>query len=63
MPGRSKGRNQTKCSFWSSRFGVGRGAKDTTTEKFTVTKPWRRPRPAEGYNASEEEDLFSETLK
>jgi hypothetical protein len=33
MPYRSKG-----CSPWSSRFGIGPGAKYPITENFTVTK-------------------------
>jgi hypothetical protein len=32
MPDMSKGRCQMKCSPWSSRFGVGRGANDLTPE-------------------------------
>jgi hypothetical protein len=56
MPDRSKGRGQKKCSPWSSRLGVGRGAHDPTPEKFTVTIPWRRPRPTQGSSASKEEE-------
>jgi hypothetical protein len=37
-------------------LGVGRGANDPTPEKFTVTKPWRRPRPTQGRRASKEEE-------
>jgi hypothetical protein len=37
MPDRSKG--QMKCSPRSSRMGFGRGAKNTTSDKPTVTKP------------------------
>jgi hypothetical protein len=44
MPDRSKGRGQTKCSPWSSRLEVGRGANNPTPEKSTVTKP---PEPME----------------
>jgi hypothetical protein len=40
----------------SSRLGVVRGAKDPTLEKFTVTKPWRRPRPPQGCGARKEEE-------
>jgi hypothetical protein len=39
MPDRSKGRGQTKCSYWSSRLGVGRGANNPTPENSTATKP------------------------
>jgi hypothetical protein len=39
MPESTKGRVQKKCSPWSSRFGVGRGANDPKTEKFTVIAP------------------------
>jgi hypothetical protein len=39
MPDRSKGSGQKKCSPWSSRLGVGRGAIDPTSGKVTVTKP------------------------
>jgi hypothetical protein len=38
-PDKSKGRDQTKYSPWSSRLGVGRGANDPNQEKFTLTKP------------------------
>jgi hypothetical protein len=64
MPERSKGRGQTKCSPWSSRLRVGRGANDPTSEKFTVAKPpetcrggpWRRSRPTQGCSAGTEEE-------
>jgi hypothetical protein len=39
MPDRSKASGQAKCSPWSSRVEVGRGANDPTPEKLTVTKP------------------------
>jgi hypothetical protein len=38
MLDRSKGRGQIICSPWSSKFGVERGANDSTPEKFTVVK-------------------------
>jgi hypothetical protein len=41
MPDRSKGRGEMKCSSWSSRLWVGRGANDPNPEKYTVTKPHR----------------------
>jgi hypothetical protein len=44
MPDRSKGRDQMKCSPWSTRWGVGCGAYNPTMEKFTDTKPRRRPK-------------------
>jgi hypothetical protein len=37
-------------------LGFGRGANDTTPEKFTDTKPWRRQRPTQSYSASKEEE-------
>jgi hypothetical protein len=43
-----------KCSPWFSTLGVARGANDPIPEKFTATKPWRRPRPAQSCSASEE---------
>jgi hypothetical protein len=46
---------QMKCSSWSS------GANDTTPGKFTVTKPWRRPRPTQRSSASKEEEEEVET--
>jgi hypothetical protein len=39
MPDRSKGRSQTKCSPWFSRFGAGRGTDRPTPQKITVMKP------------------------
>jgi hypothetical protein len=54
----SKGRGQTKCSPWSSRLGIGRGENDPITEKLTVTKPSRRPRPAQGFSARKEEEEY-----
>jgi hypothetical protein len=60
VPNKSKGRGQTKCSTWSSRLGVGRGAKNHTLEK-SVTKPPetmqndRRLRPIEDCSPSKEE--------
>jgi hypothetical protein len=36
MPDKSKGRGQMKCSPWSSRLGIGRGANESTPEKCTV---------------------------
>jgi hypothetical protein len=42
MPDRLKGRGQTKCGPWFSRFGVGSLANDSTPEKFTVAKPQER---------------------
>jgi hypothetical protein len=56
MPDRSMYRRQTKYNPWFSRSGVGRGADGLTPEKFTIMKPWRRPRPAQGCRASEEEE-------
>jgi hypothetical protein len=44
MSDRSKDRDQTNCSSWSSRLGVGRGANNQTPENSTVTKP---PEPME----------------
>jgi hypothetical protein len=29
-------------------WGLGHAANDPTPEKYTVTKPWRRPRPTQG---------------
>jgi hypothetical protein len=46
MLDKSKGRDQTECSFWSSRLGVEREANDHNPERFTLMKPWRRPRRA-----------------
>jgi hypothetical protein len=46
----------------SSRLGVGRGAKDPSQEKFTVTKLWRRPRPTQGCSASKEEEEVSKRV-
>jgi hypothetical protein len=37
-------------------LGVGCGANNPTPEKFTVIKPWRKPRPTEGCSTSEEEE-------
>jgi hypothetical protein len=37
---------------------LGVGANDSTPEKFTVTKPWRRPRPTQDCSASKEEELL-----
>jgi hypothetical protein len=37
-------------------LGVGRGAKDPTPEKFTVTKKWKKPIPTKGSSASKEEE-------
>jgi hypothetical protein len=54
IPDRRKGRGQTNCSHWSSRFGVGRGAKDSIPEEFSVTIPWRRLRPTQGCSDSKE---------
>jgi hypothetical protein len=56
MPDRSKCRRRTKCSLWCFSFGDGRGAKDITPEYFTVTKPWRRPRPRQGCSACKQEE-------
>jgi hypothetical protein len=39
MTNGSKDRGKTKCSLWSSKFWVRRGANDLTPEKFTVTRP------------------------
>jgi hypothetical protein len=39
MSNRSKRRDQTKCSPWSSKLGVRLGAYDTSPRKFTITKP------------------------
>lgn len=55
MPERSEGGVQMKCSPWSSKLGVGCGANDPTPGKFTVAKPWRRPKPTQGCSASTEE--------
>jgi hypothetical protein len=55
MPDRSKSRIPTKCSPWSSRFGVGHGADDSTPEKGAVTKPWKAPRPTRSCSASKED--------
>jgi hypothetical protein len=55
MPDRLKGRGQMECSAWPFRLGVERGANDPTPERFTVTKPWRRPRPTQGCSGSKEE--------
>jgi hypothetical protein len=65
MPDRSKGRGQNKCSHWSSSLGVECGAYDPTPEKFTVTKPWRRPSPTQGRSASkyDVEDMEIRVLK
>jgi hypothetical protein len=38
MPDRSKVKVQTKCSTWSSRLWVWRGANDPIPEKFTVSE-------------------------
>jgi hypothetical protein len=48
IPDTSTGRCQMKCSPWSSRFRVGRGANDTTPEQLTATKPSKTPRPTQG---------------
>jgi hypothetical protein len=56
MPERSNSKGQTKGKLWSSRFGVGRGTKDPVPEQFTVTKPWRKPRHAQGFTIGKEED-------
>lgn len=48
MPERLKGRDQTNCRRWFYKLGIGRGDNQSTAEKFTVTKPWRRPRPTQG---------------
>jgi hypothetical protein len=45
-----------ECSSWSTRFGVGRGANDPTSEKFTVMKPWRRPKSTRGCSVSKKEE-------
>jgi hypothetical protein len=58
MPDRSKGRGQTKCSLWSSRLVVGRGANDPTSEKFTVHKAMEEATPTQGCSASKEEKIF-----
>jgi hypothetical protein len=41
MPGRSKGKGQTKWSYRSARFGVGCGANEPTAEKFAVNETYR----------------------
>jgi hypothetical protein len=58
MSDRSKARGQTKCSPWSSRLVVGHGAEDHTSENFTVTKSWRRPRSTQGCNANKKNICF-----
>jgi hypothetical protein len=58
MQDRSKGMGQTNCSPWSSRLGDGHGANDSTPDKFTVTKPWRRQRHTQGFSASKGEEIF-----
>jgi hypothetical protein len=52
---RRTGRVQTKCSTGSSRLRAGRGANDPTADKFTVTKPWRKPRSTQGCSDSRED--------
>jgi hypothetical protein len=37
-------------------LGVGRWSNDPTTEKFTVTKPWRRPITTKGCSATKKEE-------
>jgi hypothetical protein len=37
-------------------LGVWRGANDPNPEKFTATKPWRRPRPTLGCGDSKGEE-------
>lgn len=55
-PSRSEGKSQTKCSPWSLRWEIWRGANDPTPEKFTVSKQRRRPRPKQGCGARKEEE-------
>jgi hypothetical protein len=62
MPDRWKRRGQTKCSPWCSRLGVWHGTNNPIPEKYTVTKPWRRPRPMWGCCASKEEDLTNGSI-
>jgi hypothetical protein len=54
MSYRSKGKAHTKYSLCSSKFGVRSGANDPTTEKFTATNSWRKPRPTQGCSTSKE---------
>jgi hypothetical protein len=37
-------------------LGVGGVINNPTPEKFTVAKPWRRPRPTKGCSASKQEE-------
>jgi hypothetical protein len=60
MPEKSKGKGQLKCSPWTYRLGVGRGA---TPEEFTVTKPRRRPRPTEGCSTSKLQEGYEVTWR
>lgn len=53
---------QIICSPWYFRLGVERGAINSTPEKFTITKPWRRSRPTLGCRVSEEERRFGRYL-
>jgi hypothetical protein len=55
MRDNSKVRSQAKCSPWSPRLRVGRGANDPIPEKINVKRPWRRTRPTRGCSAREEE--------
>jgi hypothetical protein len=57
MPDISKGRGQ-KCSLWSSRLGVGRGAYEPSPGKFTVTKP-----PAENSGGGQDQHSAAAPVK
>jgi hypothetical protein len=50
-----KGMGQRKCNPWSSRLRVGREGNDSTPEKYTVMKPWRRPTRTQSCSASKED--------
>jgi hypothetical protein len=56
MPDRSKGKGQMKCSPCTSMLEIGRRANEPTAEKLIVMKERRRPRRAQGCNASKEEE-------
>jgi hypothetical protein len=62
-PPMPNGTRRRKCSHWSSLLGVERWDNEPTPLKFTVTKPWGRPRPTRWCGASklevEENHLYS----